>query len=58
MTFHHVLKMAVATAWFNLASTAPCPMLREEYLDRLVWSCFDGGAAETFDHDGATWITY
>ncbi len=58
MTFHHVLKMAVATAWFNMASTAQCPLLREEYLDRLVLSCLDGVATEMLDHSGATWITY
>lgn len=58
MTFHHVLKMAVATAWFNMASTAQCPLLLEEYLDRLVLSCLDGVATEMLDHSGATWITY
>ena len=61
MTFHHVLKMAVATAWFNMASTAQCPLLREEYLDRLVRSCFDDGTPrwqDEMEHNGTTWITY
>jgi len=39
MTFHHVLKMAVAMAWFEMASRTPDTTLREEYLDAMIRVC-------------------
>jgi hypothetical protein len=49
MTFHHVLKMAIATAWFNMASTASNGTLRNAYIDKLVRSCSDWYETEADD---------
>ena len=41
MTFHYVLKMAVAHAYFEMASLESDKILREHWLNKLVEHCHD-----------------
>jgi hypothetical protein len=41
--------MAIATAWFNMASTASNGTLRNAYVDKLILSCCDGADTEADD---------